>query len=206
MYTIQNIGDMGDGWFVYGAYRLTTTKWTPRSMPVSAIVLHWTASPPESTADEVARIKRWAARTSDKSSTHFCILRNGDIYQMVPTTECAWHAGSSSWQCDGWSAPKSGCNKYAIGIDILNVGPLTKLDDMYFDSYDKRFDGEVASIGGKYYEQPTAAQIYAARILVDQLRAKYSIAVHDIVRHCDVSPGRKIDTGPILSAVVMGIF
>lgn len=203
---IQRIGDMGDGWFVDPDHRVETPKTSPRSAPFSAIVLHWTASPVESAADEINRIKRWAARTSDKSSTHFCILRNGEVWQMVPLTKCAWHAGASSWQCAGWSAPRSSCNKFAVGIDILNVGPLTELDGMFFDSYDKKFTGDVVADGDKYFERATDAQIYAARILIGEIRKLCpTIAARDVVRHCDVSPGRKIDTGPILTAEILGI-
>ncbi|MBI2791976.1 MAG: 1,6-anhydro-N-acetylmuramyl-L-alanine amidase AmpD [Gammaproteobacteria bacterium] len=47
-----------------------------------------------------------------KVSSHLFIRRNGDVWQFVPFTKRAWHAGKSSFQ------GQSDCNNYSIGIEL----------------------------------------------------------------------------------------
>lgn len=45
-------------------------------------------------------------------STHFLILRNGDVLQFVNCQDRAWHAGRSTYLA------KKECNDYSIGIEL----------------------------------------------------------------------------------------
>lgn len=47
-----------------------------------------------------------------KVSSHLFINREGHMVQFVPFTECAWHAGQSSY------LGRENCNLYSIGIEL----------------------------------------------------------------------------------------
>jgi len=47
-----------------------------------------------------------------KVSSHFFIRRDGFIWQLVPTTARAWHAGVSNF------AGRRACNDFSIGIEL----------------------------------------------------------------------------------------
>lgn len=203
---MQQIFDHGDGWWVDEGHRLQTTKTSALSKQPRMIVLHWTAAPCRSTTDNLARIQRWAADAGDKSSTHFVILRTGEVWQMAPTTRATWHAGNSAWTCqDGTKSTKS-VNLFSLGIDFDNVGPVTQgKDGMLYDCYGGRFEGVAQDIKGKLYEAPSDNQLWACRVLLDALRTRFGIAQRDIVGHLDVSPGRKIDPGPLVTRHTLGM-
>lgn len=194
------------GFWVDDAHRIACAKSSKRSTRPRMIVLHWTAAPKRSIEGNLDRIIRWAGDASQKSSTHFAILRDGSIWQLVSTELSAWHAGESKWRCvDGTSSIKS-VNSFAIGIDFDLVGPVTPKGAGFIDCYGGAFDGEAErAADGKLYEPPTSAQMWSCRVLVDVLRAKYGIAPADIVGHLDVSPGRKIDPGPFVTRKTLGI-
>lgn len=211
-YSIQTIKDFGDGWIVDAAHRFPCTKSSTYLAAPSLIVLHWTAAPKQTIEKNRERIRKWAARDSDKSSTHLSILRDGSVWQLVQLTRAAWHAGKSSWvTANGKPVPPSGTagvNRYSIGIDFDLVGPVSKIDDMWFDSYNNKFDGDVEydAATKRWYELPTPEAMMACRMVLDQLRRMFpGIDVRDIVGHQDVSPGRKIDPGPFINRTTLGI-
>lgn len=45
-------------------------------------------------------------------SAHFFIRRTGELFQCVPVTARAWHAGVSSWE------GRERCNDFSIGIEL----------------------------------------------------------------------------------------
>ncbi|MFI4936911.1 MAG: 1,6-anhydro-N-acetylmuramyl-L-alanine amidase AmpD [Candidatus Berkiellales bacterium] len=47
-----------------------------------------------------------------KVSSHFYIRRDGALWQFVPVTKRAWHAGGSSFM------GRDNCNHYSIGIEL----------------------------------------------------------------------------------------
>lgn len=97
---------------------------------------------------------------------------------------------ASSWPRLGIA---SNVNAHAIGIDFDTLGRLTKKGDALFNAYGSPYEGDVISLGGKYFEPFTVEQIDSIRILLPTLLAHYAIDRRDIVGHCDVSPGRKTD-------------
>jgi len=213
-YSVQTIKDFGDGWWVDEAHRIPSSKSSTYLQQPKVIVLHWTAAPYKTLAENLARIKRWAANAAEKSSTHFSILRDGTIYQLVPTTRAAWHAGASSWVCaDGQKLPpkkaETSINRYALGIDFDIVGPVTRYPDgRWVDCYGGTYTGpqpEYSDQTRKWYEPVQLAQLLSCRMLIDALRTRFSVALPDVVGHVDVSPGRKIDPGPFVTRRSLGL-
>ena len=47
-----------------------------------------------------------------KVSSHFFIRRDGTLFQFVPVTARAWHAGVSSWE------GRERCNDFSVGIEL----------------------------------------------------------------------------------------
>lgn len=95
-------------------------------------------------------------------SAHFVIDRKGGVTQFVASDRRAWHAGVSCWQ------GRSGCNDFAIGIEMIG-------DE----------------------EQPFSdAQYRESARLCRTLMAHYAaISADRIVGHEDIAPGRKWDPG-----------
>lgn len=58
-------------------------------------------------------------------SSHFLILRTGEILQFVSTLDRAWHAGVSTF------AGKQGCNAFSIGIELEGTDTEPFTDAQY---------------------------------------------------------------------------
>src|ERR1700712_5168927 len=83
---------------------------------VRFLVMHYTQS------DEARSL---ATLTGDDVSVHYVVpaaprVENGEpvVYQLVPESERAWHAGVSEWQ------GATELNAASIGIENVNVGPV----------------------------------------------------------------------------------
>jgi hypothetical protein len=79
------------------------------------IVIHWTAGP--TTAESLYRL---FSRTDRGVSSHFALDLSG-VYQYLPTTRAAWHAG--------W------INSHAIGIDICQPVQTSRLENAEMEGY-----------------------------------------------------------------------
>lgn len=99
-------------------------------------------------------------------SIHYYIAKNGTISQQVADEHVAWQAGLSKWRVDG-NFVQPTCNPISIGIELEN---LNTGSDPYPD-----------------------AQYQASLWLLRQLVTKYNIPRAQVVRHLDISPGRKTD-------------
>ncbi|HWQ14690.1 MAG TPA: N-acetylmuramoyl-L-alanine amidase [Roseiflexaceae bacterium] len=99
-------------------------------------------------------------------SIHYYIAKDGTISQMVPDHDIAWQAGKSSWKVDGQVVAPS-CNPISVGIELENL-----------------------NTGRDPYPE---AQYQAALWLTRHLVTKYNIPRSQVVRHLDISPGRKTD-------------
>lgn len=77
------------------------------------IVVHFTADHLDP-KDSV----NWFKQKKSKVSAHLVIGRDGEVTQMVDFDRLAMHAGKSAWR------GRSGCNGFAIGIEIDNPGAL----------------------------------------------------------------------------------
>jgi N-acetyl-anhydromuramyl-L-alanine amidase AmpD len=98
-------------------------------------------------------------------SCHYYIDKSGRISQLVRDHDIAWHAGVSRWLVDGRVVV--GCNAVSLGIELEN-----------------RNDG---------VDPYPDAQVHAAVALSRHLVKAYQIPPGQLVRHRDISPGRKTD-------------
>jgi hypothetical protein len=136
-----------------------------RSEP-AGIVYHTTESDQARfTPDQNARLKRIGRAVIDvvrqNHSYHFLIDRFGQVFRIVPESDVANHAGYSVWAED--KNIFVNLNSSFLGIAFETQ---TQLGDM-----------------------PSAnpAQVHAARILTEMLRAKYHIPQSNCVTHAQVS-------------------
>jgi N-acetyl-anhydromuramyl-L-alanine amidase AmpD len=136
-----------------------------RSEP-AGIVYHTTESDQARfTPDQNARLKRIGKAVigvvQQNHSYHFLIDRFGQVFRIVPETDVANHAGYSVW-ADG-KIVFVNLNSSFLGIAFETQ---TQLGDL-----------------------PSAnpAQVHAARILTEMLRAKYHIPRSNCVTHAQVS-------------------
>lgn len=175
-------------------FRQSPNKSSRRGRSINAIVLHFTAN-----ATLAASI-RWFQNPNSRVSAHYVIGRKGEVVQMVPEHEKAWHAGASS--LDG--SPY--VNSMSIGIELVNWGKLERRGTQYYcwpDDYRRRYDvskyGQPKKRGDAYWAPYTSCQMKSLEKLCRELMERYpEITVERIVGHEDVAPGRKNDPGPAL--------
>ena len=98
-------------------------------------------------------------------SSHYVVIENGSIVQLVPEVKRAWHAGMSSWNGD------TDINSRSIGIEICNPGHEFGYPDF------------------------PARQIAAVITLCRSILTRNIVRPENIVAHSDVAPSRKQDPG-----------
>jgi len=137
----------------------------------------------------------WFSNPQSKVSAHFVVARDGSVTQMVPCDRAAWHAGKSSWK------GRSGCNNFAIGIEIDNPGKLTRVGDHAVAWFGEKYplaqcvEMTTPAHGRGWWLRYTEAQLETVRELIKALLAAYP-TITDVASHWEISPGRKVDTGP----------
>lgn len=153
------------------------------------LVIHYTAG--RSAESSVSAL----TNSSLKASAHLVIGRDGSITQLADLNAITWHAGVSSWM------GLSGMNRYSIGIELDNAGPLEKTakgwvawfgevypDDQVIEAVHKN---ETTRRGWHLY---TPEQLFVTLEVSSALINHYQIK--DILGHDDIAPRRKIDPGP----------
>ncbi|MCP5291281.1 MAG: N-acetylmuramoyl-L-alanine amidase [Burkholderiales bacterium] len=155
------------------------------------LILHYTAGP------TLSGTVSWFQNPEAQASAHLVIDRNGSIVQMVAFNRRAWHAGKSRW------GNLENINHYSIGIELVNAGKLRKNSSGQWVNWSSKVipaaDVTVAkhkdeSSEAGWHEYPEA-QIEAATKVGALLHKTYNFT--DILGHDDVSPGRKVDPGPL---------
>lgn len=128
---------------------------------VELLVIHYTSSGNESS------LKILSERNV---SAHYLVTDEPrpHVYQLVPETRRAWHAGVSSWY------GRSDVNTSSIGVEIVNAG---------------RKDGQ--------FTPYATAQMRTVKALLSDIIRRHQIKPQNIVGHSDVAPQRKIDPGPL---------
>jgi N-acetylmuramoyl-L-alanine amidase len=136
---------------------------------VRFLVMHYTQS---------GEARSLAVLTGDGVSVHYVVpdvprIEKGEpvVYQLVPETERAWHAGKSEWQ------GTTELNAASIGIENVNVGP-------------------VDTPQGRTWQPYPPAQVDALVKLAKDIVTRYKIPPTRVVGHSDIAPQRKIDPGP----------
>ena len=172
---------------------IDTNSWSPNISPGmpkggwEGIVLHFTAGASASSS------AAWLRNPNSKASAHFVVGKEGEVYQVVKTSDRAWHAGSSVW------LDRAGANNYTIGIEIDNPGPLTVGSDGGLKTvYGTSYDGETVfdPTGKRRYSTYTKKQMMAVAELCSKLCNELRIDPLMIVGHEHVAPRRKVDPGP----------
>jgi len=165
------------------------------------IVVHFTADHLDP-QDSV----RWFAQEKSKVSAHLIIGRDGTITQMVEFDRVAYHAGKSAWQ------GRSGCNGFAIGIEMDNPGKLTPRGNDGVAWFGTRFDRAEYRLvehrsdkyGSGLWMPYSPEQMEAlGGVIVALLEAYPSIV--DIRGHDEicVPANRKDDPGPLMDMAAL---
>lgn len=123
------------------------------------LVLHYTGM--ESAAAALERLRDPAAAVS----SHYLVLENGRVLQLVAEARRAWHAGAGVW------AGESDINSRSVGIEIVNGGHAGGLPPFP--------DAQIASVAA----------------LAADIAARRRIRADRVLAHSDVAPGRKKDPG-----------
>ncbi|MBY4834099.1 N-acetylmuramoyl-L-alanine amidase [Burkholderia dolosa] len=133
------------------------------------LVMHYTES------DEAKSLR---TLTGDSVSVHYVVppqphIEHGMpvVYQLVPESQRAWHAGVSEWQ------RTTELNAVSIGIENVNRGPLDPQN--------------------RTWQPYPPEQVDALIRLSKDIVARYAISPTRVVGHSDIAPQRKIDPGPL---------
>ena len=157
---------------------------------LDTVIIHYTASPSFRSAYNTLMNK------NVKASAHILIDRDGSILQMADFQTATWHAGRSAYK------DRKGFNKYSIGIEIVNAGPIKMQNGEFFDVYNVKYKADDVMEGthrnrpmiSKYWHKYTQAQIDATKEICELLAKEYGIKF--ILGHEEISVGRKFDPGP----------
>ena len=154
---------------------------------VNHLVIHFTS---EDFEHSLAILR---GETERRVSAHYLIPELGDLtyssdtlraYELVSTSNRAWHAGRSYW------AGKTGLNDQSIGIEIVNQSGCEK---------DIATLGNNAEFATACAFQPFGSQQIdlVVRLLNKTLEQHPDIRPETIVGHADIAPSRKVDPGPL---------
>jgi N-acetylmuramoyl-L-alanine amidase len=178
---------------------------------IDAIVLHYTAG---GSHDGTVR---WFLDPAAKASAHFVVGRGGEIIQVVPLDERAWHVGKARFEVGGVELVEA-VDRSAVGIEIANYGMLMRQGNDYFFErgrdmvkYDTTkygmpvysrldfIDNTKSPDIEAYWEPYPKAQVEAVVKLCEALLDEFKIPLKRIVGHEDVAypQGRKTDPGPL---------
>ena len=154
-----------------GAYELDTRHQAQAAYPrIKVLVIHYTADDFDSSL---------ATLTDKNVSSHYLIPANPPapdgkprIWQLVPESELAWHAGISFWR------GTNRINDTSVGIELENRG------------WQK-------TSGVKQFTPFEPAQIAALVPLAKDIITRYNIRPENVVAHSDIAPQRKDDPGPL---------
>lgn len=168
---------------------------TPGLKNPSLIVLHYTASPTLESA------RSWLCNPAARASAHYIIGRGGACVQLVSTNRIAWHAGRSVYK------GVEGVNKISIGVELVSLGPLVwrrgqgvisvvSGDPVSEADVFEGFHPSTPGRGAGFWQKYTEPQLARLDTLLTELFAKFP-SLQEVVGHCDVSPGRKLDPWPL---------
>ena len=182
--TISNEGILAS------ATQMITAKNTKAFASVDTIVIHYT------NGSSALSSAQWLTRPDVEASAHVVVGKKGEIYQIVPFTKIAWHAGKSAY------GGRTNFNNFSIGIELDNAGPLSPVGNEFVASFGGKYPANEAILkthrnekSPRYWHVSTEEQIRATEELVMALLAKYPTIKH-ILGHEEIAPVRKCDPGP----------
>jgi len=155
---------------------------------LDTIIIHYTAGPYKPALATLTNPRV-------KASAHLIVDRDGSVTQLAPFNIITWHAGKSQWK------GRTGLNKYSIGIEIVNSGPLTKSGNVYRAWYGASYKEEDVIYAEhrnesikRYWHVYTPEQIQTVNEICQLLIDTYGIT--EIAGHEEIAPKRKSDPGP----------
>ncbi len=167
----------------------TTSNRSTDLLSQKYLVVHYTAG------GSLESTIQWFKNPNAKASAHIVIGRDGEIVQMVPFNQRAWHAGRSSWN------GIQGLNEHSIGIELDNGGRLkggpglwTTWFDMLIDDHEVLIATHRNELLQSAWHKFPKAQIDALIEVAIAIVNKYNIK--EVLGHDDISPHRKVDPGP----------
>lgn len=169
-------------------------RWTGPEITPSIVILHDTAG-----RLEKGNSARYLADNNAQVSVHFVVELDGTVIQQVPTNRRANHAGKSSFN------GRSNCNDFAIGIEIVNPGRMTRIGPTQAVAWwGQQFATGLFDIrevttpehGHGLWMNYPESQITAVVALLEALFSGVP-TLTDITTHWYVSPGRKVDPNPL---------
>ncbi|MEN3754960.1 N-acetylmuramoyl-L-alanine amidase [Mangrovibacter sp. SLW1] len=154
-----------------GAYQVNTSQHAYADFPrVRVLVIHYTAGDFDTSLSTLV---------GNNVSAHYLIPevqpRPGDkplVWQLVPESDIAWHAGVSYWR------GTTRLNDVSVGIELENAG-------------------WVREHGVKHFAPFPVSQINALIPLARDIIQRYHIKPQNVVAHADIAPQRKQDPGPL---------
>jgi N-acetyl-anhydromuramyl-L-alanine amidase AmpD len=156
--------------------RLKKTQYFQEDTPKNQIYLHHTAGG----GNAVAVANYWNG-TKERVATAFVIGNKGTIVQCFSSKEWAYHLGIKTSAFTIMSVPYKSLDKFSVGIEVCNFGPLKEKDGKFYNyvggvidpsevtKLDKPFKGHV------YWQKYTDAQIESLRQLLVYLCKTYDI-------------------------------
>lgn len=149
------------------------------------LVLHYTAG--GSTQSAIDTFLK-----PDATSAHYIVGKDGEVVQMVRDKDIAYHAGKSTWS--SYEAHHS-LNPFSIGIEIVNWGKLYKDDSGKIRNWvGNQHHGPYLYKNLDYWDYYPFIQMATVVKLIKHIEENNGKLI--IVRHSDISPGRKFDVGP----------
>lgn len=124
----------------------------------------------------------------DRSSIHYIIDRDGQVYQMVPEELVAFHVTC----CTAQFGEVREDYRQSIGIELVNklyVNPEAFEGPIYEDFLE--------AFGYRYWEDYPEAQIASLIVLVEDISSRWGIPMDQVVGHYQVND--TVDPGPALN-------
>jgi len=157
---------------------------------IKFLVMHYTAIDYQKSVDALVK--------EGGLSSHYLIPETHDesyneselnIYQLVPESKRAWHAGSSYWQ------GRMDLNDQSIGIEIVNVPECRKLAEIEGgnSAYQQENSDNKLCVFPEFDAKQVALIIQLSQ---DILKRNPDILPTHIIGHSDITPTRKNDPGP----------
>ena len=172
--------------------------YTKRVMPVTRIVIHYTAGyTAQEAVDVLTTIKRQA-------SAHYVIDRDGTVFQLVKEADVAGHAGCiESEMLAGGKCYMPDMNQESIGIEVTNLGciydTVKRTDSDYTCFNGCTFSGSDCKCqsGKSCWEIYPEKQIDVLAKLTAEIAKRWNIPIdrEHIIGHYEVVSW-KIDPGP----------
>jgi len=180
-------------------FHMENDRWTldnARVLPLRGIVIHYDVG------TSIENTMQYLLESVDKNprksaSYNYLISRSGRIVELNdPKYTRAWHAGNSSLDIPSGEHLTS-LNRSTIGICCCNYGYSATCDDPNKKAARHVLAPAPLSRRLLFWEPYTNAQIDSLISLIKYLERYLEWTSEFIVGHEDVSPGRKVDPGPL---------